>query len=171
DYGIAGEKAVGRRFHYALLDRGYEVSGNRAAKHFVGKLKLRAAFERLHADPAIAELPMSASLLLVASLDVGPAADRLAIGNLGSVQFHFDAVAFLKTADNHLDVLLSAARQQELFRLRIAIEAQRQIFFQDFRNRIAHAVLILARLRRDGICDGRLRDVDSGISDGRSLVV
>ena len=117
----------------------------------------RAARQRLHADPAIAELAVAAGLLLVAALHVGLAANGFAIGNLRRVQLHVHAVALLQAADDDFHVLLPRAGQQELLGLRIAIEAQRLILFQNLVHRVAHAVFVVARLGGNGVGNGRLR--------------
>ena len=77
-------------------------------------------------------------------------------GNLRRVQRHVDAVALLQPADDDFDVLLPGAGQQEFFRLRIAIEAQRLILFENLVDRVAHPVFVVARLGGDGIRDRRL---------------
>ena len=121
--------------------------------------KLAAARQRLHLDPAIAELPVAAGLLLVASLDVRPPADGFAIGNLRRFQGDIHAVALFQTADHDFHMLLPAARQQELAGLRVAVEAQRLVFFQDAVDGVAHTVFVVARLGFDGEGDGGLRAV------------
>ena len=67
-------------------------------------------------------------------------------------------------------MLLARARQQELARLRIAVEAQRLVLFQDPVYGVAHAVLVVARLGLDGERDGRLRQFDRRIVDVHALV-
>ena len=140
-----------------------------AAENLVGEFELGAARQRLHLDPAIAELPVTAGLLLVAALDVGLAANGLAVGDLGSLQRHLHAVALLHAADHNLDVLLAGAGQQELARLRVAVEAQRLVFFQNAVHGVAHAVLVVARLGLDGEGDGGLRQLHRRIAHIQAL--
>ena len=140
------------------------MSRNRAAENFVGEFELSAARQRLHADPAVAELAVAAGLLLVAALHVGLAANGLAIGNFRRVQLDIHAVALLQAADDHFDVLLAAAGEQKFLGLRIAIEAQRLIFFEDALDGVAQAVFILAALGRDRKRDRRLRQLHRRIS-------
>ena len=52
-------------------------------------------------------------------------------GILGALQLHIHAVALLQAADDDLHVLLPAAGEQEFLGLRVAIEAQRLVFFQN----------------------------------------
>ena len=148
---------------------GNEVLGNRAAEDLVGELEVAAARQRLHLDPAIAELAVAAGLLLVAALDVGPAADRLAIGNLRRLQGDIHAVALLQAADDDFDVLLPAAGQQELAGLRVAVEAQGLVLFQDAVDGVAHAVFVVARLGFDGEGDGGLGQLDRRVGDVEAL--
>src|SRR6185437_12291920 len=98
----------------ALFDRGDEVARDGAAEDLVDELEASAAFERLHADLAVAELAVAAGLLLVPSLHVGPAQDGLPVGHARSAQLDLDVVALLEPGDGDLDVLLAGAAQQEL---------------------------------------------------------
>ena len=50
---------------------GMKFLGMDAAEDLVDELELRAARQRLHLDPAIAELAVAAGLLLVPALHVG----------------------------------------------------------------------------------------------------
>ena len=72
-------------------------------------------------------------------------------GIFGAFSCDVHAVALLQPADDDFDMLLSGARQQKLVRLRVAIEAQRLVFFQHLLHRVAHAVFILPRLGGDGV--------------------
>ena len=86
------------------------------------------------------------------------------------MQLHVHAVALLQAADDDFHVLLTRAGQQELLGLRIAIEAQRRILFQNLVHRVAHAVFVVARLGRNGVRDGWLGQHYSRIGDRRSFV-
>src|SRR5262249_44721633 len=110
DHGKAGQVAVGGGFDDAFLDRGDVVLRDRAAENLVGELEIRPARQWLHADPAIAELPVAAGLFLVPALYVGFAPNGFAIRNLGGLQHDLDGVAFLQTADDDFDMLLALAR-------------------------------------------------------------
>src|SRR5581483_10383943 len=99
--------------------------------------------------PAIAELPVTAGLLLVPALYVGLAAYGFPIRDLRSVQFHVDAVALLYASDDHLHVLLTAAGEQEFLGLRIAVEPQGLVLFENALHRVAEPVLILPALGRN----------------------
>ena len=56
-----------------LLDRGDELAGDGAAHDLVDELEARAPLERLDAEGAHAELPVTAALLLVLALGLGGA--------------------------------------------------------------------------------------------------
>ena len=135
---------------------GMKFLRDRAAEDFVGEFELAAARQRLQANPAIAELAVAAGLFLVAALHVGPAANGFAIGNFGRMQLDVHAVAFLQAADDDFDVLLPAAGEQKFLGLRIAIEAQGLVFFENLVDGVAHAVFIVARLGGDREGDGGL---------------
>ena len=74
-------------------------------------------------------------------------------------------VALAKLGNDDLDMLLSGAREQKFFRLRIAPEAQRKILFENAVNCDANAIFIRARFwfdcERDrgfGNARGRVKD-------------
>ena len=66
-------------------------------------------------------------------------------------------------------MLLSAAGEQELAGLRVAVEAQGLVFFQDAVDGVAHAVFVVARLGFDGEGDGGLRQLDRRVGDVEAL--
>ena len=135
------------------------------------ELELAAARQRLHANPAVAELAVAAGLLLMPALHVSIAAHGLAVGDLGRMQLHIDVVLTPQTRHDDLDVLLPVARQQELLGLRIAVEAQARVLFENLVNGMPHAVFVGAGLGENGVGDGRLRQFDGRISDGRRFIV
>ena len=148
---------------------GMKFLGIEPPKISLANSKLLPRGQRLHLDPAIAELAVTAGLLLVAALDVGPAANGFAVGNLRRFQGDIHAVALLQAADHDFDMLLAAAGQQELAGLRVAVEAQGLVFFQDAVDGVAHAVFVVARLGFDGEGDGGLRQFDRRIGDVEAL--
>ena len=117
DDGISGEEATGGGFDDSLFDGGDVVLGDGAAEGVIDELKLSATGERRHSDFAIAELAVSAGLLLVASLHVGGAANGFAVGNLGRLEDDLGVVAALEFADDDFDVLLAGSGDQEVLGL------------------------------------------------------
>ena len=107
DHREAGEEAAHPRVLDALFDGGDELSRDRAAEDVVDELEIAAARQRLHLDLAVAELSVPAGLLLVAPVGLGRRGDRLAVGDAGRLQVHFDAEAPLQLRDGHFDVQLS----------------------------------------------------------------
>ena len=73
DDGEAEHAALLHRLVHALLDRGDELAGDRAADDLVDELEAAAALERLDAHERDAELPVAAGLLLVLALGLGVA--------------------------------------------------------------------------------------------------
>ena len=160
-HGIASQKALFGGFDDAFFNGRYEVARNGAAEDFVGELEFFAAREWFHADPAIAELAVTAGLFLVAALHTGGAADGFAVRNFRRVQLHFDTIAAFQAADDNFEMLLAIAGEQKLFGHGVAIEAQRAIFFEDLVNGRAEAVFITAGFCGDGVGDGRFWDFNA----------
>src|SRR5204862_765860 len=133
------------------------VLGNGSAKNIIDEFEVAAAWQRLHLDLAIAVLSMATGLLLVTALHVGFAADRLPIRNLGRFEHDFSVVTLLELCHHNFDVLLACARNEKLLGLRIAIEAQHGVFFNQFMNAIGELVSIGASLGLDRDSDRRLQ--------------
>jgi hypothetical protein len=84
DHRKAGQVAARRRLDNALFNGRNEIPRHRAAEDFVAKLEPAAARQRLHANLAVAKLPVAAGLLLVPSLRLGLAANVSRYGTLGA---------------------------------------------------------------------------------------
>ena len=85
DDGVACEISSGGGFDNPLFNGRYEIAGNGAAENFIDKLKLPAARQRFHLDPAVSKLPVAARLLLVPALNIRFPADGFPIGHFGSL--------------------------------------------------------------------------------------
>jgi hypothetical protein len=66
-------------------------------------------------------------------------------------------------------VQLSRTRKQELFRLRIAAEVKRRIFFENLVQRDADLLFVLARLRLNRKGNRRFGILDRVVNDRRCL--
>ena len=97
------------------------------------------------------------------------AANGFAVRNFRRFQFDLHSVAALQTADDDLEMLLPVARQQKLLCLRIAIEAQREIFFENLGQGGAQAVFVVARLGGHGVGDGWFGKFDAADKRRSSL--
>ncbi len=75
----------------ALLHRGDELGGDGAALDLADELEV-AVFQRLHVAGDTAVLPGTTGLLLVGVVELGPLADRLAIGHLRRAGLHLGVV-------------------------------------------------------------------------------
>ena len=75
----------------ALLDRGDELAGDRAADDLVDELEAAAALERLDPHERDAELAVTAGLLLVLALGLGLVRDGLAVRDLHVLGLDLDA--------------------------------------------------------------------------------
>ena len=149
---------------------GHELPRNRTAEDVVLELEVAAARQRLHADLAVAELPVAARLLLVAAVCLGGGRDGLAVRDPGRLQVHLYAEAPLQLGDRDFDVELALAGQQQLVRLRVARVADRRIFLPQPLHRRADLVLVAAALRLDGVGEHRLGKLDLGELHGGGLL-
>ena len=174
DDRVAGEIAAGGGLDDALFDGGDEVAGDGAAEDFVAELEAAAAGQWLHANLAVAELAVAAGLLLVASRRLDLGADGLAVRHLGRFERDLGVVALFEAADDGLDVRLAGAGDEELVGLRVAEEADEQVFFHELVNGGGELVFVGAGLGLDGVGHGRLGqrmqiDLDVGAFDAKGV--
>ena len=151
-----------------FLDGGDEVARDCAAEDFAGELEACAAGHGLHANLAVAELAVAAGLLFVASRRLDLGADGFAIGHLGGFERDFGVVALFEAADDGLDVRLAGAGDEELVGLRVAEEADEQVFFHQLVDGGGELVFVGAGLGLDGVGHGRLGQRDRDRSGSRS---
>jgi hypothetical protein len=91
-----GQIPARRRVLDSFFHRRNIVPGNGPAKNVVHEFKFSATWQRLHLDFAIAVLAVATGLLLVASLDIGAAANGFAIRHLRGFENYFRVVALLQ---------------------------------------------------------------------------
>src|SRR6185369_10567391 len=92
-----------------LLHRRNELAGDDAADDAIDELEPRAARQRRHLDPGVAELPAPPRLFLQAALRFGSALDRFLVRDLRRFQLDVDAELALQLLDRDLDVQLADA--------------------------------------------------------------
>ena len=165
---ISSQKAARGGVFDSFFYGGNEVARDGSAENVVDEFEFDfgVARQRLHLDFAVAVLAVASGLLFVASLDVGFAANRFAIRNLGRFQHDFGVIALLHLRNYDFDVLLSGACDQKFFGLRIAEEAQHGIFFHQLVQPNAELVFVRAALRLNGEGDGWFGQLHCGIADG-----
>ena len=146
------------------------VARDRAAENVVNELDAFAAFDGLHLDAADAELAVAAGLFFVFAFGVGFAANGFAIRNLGRLEREIDVVALVKLGDDDFDVLLAGAGEEKFFRLRIARETQRGVFFENFVDRDADFVFVGAGFWLDRKGDRGFGDLRGAVEDRRGFV-
>src|SRR6267142_3519691 len=123
------------RFLNSFFDRWNKIPRNRTAEDFVYEFKVATARQWLHADFAITILAVTAALLLVLTLNIGPSLDRFTIWDLRGVQKHFHAVSLLQSRDCHFHVHLALARNEKLFGLGFARVSQPEVFIHELVDR------------------------------------
>ncbi len=114
DHWISGKRPASRRVTNPLLNRRTPLLWNCPTKDSVLELKTGPARQWLKDAFAVSKLSTSTGLLLMASLHLGPGADRLPVGHLRLMEHHFDVVPMLQLRDHRLDVLLACSTQLEL---------------------------------------------------------
>ncbi len=87
-------------------------------------------------------------------LDLG--ADGFAVRHLGSLEGDFGVVALFEAADDGFNVRLAGAGDEELVGLRVAEEADEQVFFHELVDGGGELVFVGAALGLDGVGHGRL---------------
>ena len=87
---------------------------------------------------------------------LGLGADGFAVGHLGRLERDFGVVALFEAADDGLDVRLAGAGDEELVGLRVAEEANEQVFFHQLVDGGGELVFVGAGLGLDGVGHGRL---------------
>src|SRR5439155_4411899 len=114
DDGVTRQEAAAARVLNALFHGRNERWGNGSSENVVHELEIRTAAERLNADLAVAELAVSAGLLLVPSVRLGRRLDGLAVRNTRRLEVHVHPKPAFQLRDGDLDVHLPLSRQQKL---------------------------------------------------------
>ncbi len=148
---------------------GMKLRGMAPPKTLSSNSKSLPRGERLHLDPDVAELAAAAGLLLVPALDVGLAFDRLLVGDLRRLEVDVDVVALLEPLGDDPDVELAVAGDEELGRVRVAIEPDRRVFLDDPVRRRRDPVLVGPGLGLDGERNGRFGELDRREGDPGAL--
>src|SRR5690349_17999069 len=94
------KRALVHRFAHTFLDGRYPLLGNGAAVDLLLEHEALAARQRLDLDDHVAELAMTARLLLVAAVLPDRFADGFAITDGWRVRLHLDAVTALQPRDD-----------------------------------------------------------------------
>ena len=106
--------------------------------------------------PHLRELPGAAGLLLVAVAGLGPAADRLAVGDAGLLQLDGDAEPARQPLDDHLQVDLALAGHDRLVHLVVHPGAEGGVLLLERRQADRELVLVALGAQPEG-------DVDVGM--------
>ena len=151
---VAGNDAVLHGLLDTLVHGGDQRARNAAAHDLVHKLIAIARAvgpdERLNAQPAVAILTGTASLLLVAALGTRRAADGLAIRNADRHAFGHDLGAILQTVEQHRNLRLTNGGDNGLARLLVTIDAHGRIGLACLLDKRVELFFVPAILSLDG---------------------
>src|SRR3954463_5546726 len=103
-------------FQHPFFDRRNEIPWNGAPHDMVDELKPLSTGKRVELKPTIAELSMSAGLLLVFPLGLRRAPNGLFVGDFRSMNDDFSAILALKLFKCHIHVQLSHPAEDHLLR-------------------------------------------------------
>src|SRR4029453_16277444 len=112
-----------------LVHRRPEPLRDHAADDLVDELVAGVPLDRLEHDVAVAELPPTARLLLVAAMALRLLADRLEVRHAGRIEVDLDPEAALEPVDRDLNVHLRHPREELLAGLRVAAELEGRVLF------------------------------------------
>ena len=86
----------------------------------------------------------------------GLGANGFKVGNLGRFERDLGVIALFEAADDGLDVRLACAGDEELVGLRVAVEADEQVFFHELVDGGRELVFVGAGFGLDGVGHGGL---------------
>ena len=151
---VAGNDAVLHSLLNALVHGGDQRTRNATAHDLVYKLITVARTvgpnERLNAQPAVAILTGTASLLLVTALGTRRAADGLAIRNADRHAFGHDLGTVLKAIEQDRNLRLTNGGDDSLAGLLVAVDAHSRIGLACLLDKRVELLFVAAVLGLDG---------------------
>ena len=153
DTGKPGQYTLGGGFEDSFFNRRDVRTRNRTADNGVHKFKSGAPRLRLELNPAIAELAVSAGLLLMPALNPNLFLYGFPVWHLGDVEHGFDIEFSLQLFDRDFDVDLAGAGEQNFLRFGVAVELQTHVFFHQFGERTEDLVFIPLGFGGQGVGD------------------
>ena len=171
DHGIARQHALGQILAQALFNRRYEVARYSAADDLIHEFELAITVEdRLELYPYVAELAVTAGLLLVTALNLDGLADGLAIRDLGILKHGLCAELGLQLLIGDFQMQFAHTGKQRLGGKLALCDAQRGILDSQAgqtREYLVFAAGLLGVYRQR---DARLRELDHRVADGLGRV-
>src|SRR6185369_17772992 len=180
NYRESGQESLLGSLLYTLVDSWYVLAGDDTADDLVFKDIPFAARHGRHLYPAVAILSASTRLLLVLTLDLDAAANRLQIRDFGGLEQNLDIEFPLQFLDDNVKMHLPHTRYDELFCLLVPVRFESRLLLDHLVKGTVDLVLIVLGLGLDGIGDHRLEQgsrfendrsgrITEGISGNRLL--
>ena len=126
---ITGQNALADAVAQALFNGRDEVLRHAAADRLIREDHLFGLGLRLEADVNIAELAVTAGLLLVTAVDLDLLLDRLAVRDLGGLENSLDLILALELCHEDGQLHIADARNDELLGLGIVAVGEGLVFF------------------------------------------
>ena len=168
DHRITGQHTLFCGQTNALFNGREEVLRDTAAEDLFLKDDLLAV-AGLEVDDDIAELAMTAGLLLMTALLLAGLADGLAVGDAGSLQADLDAELVLQLGLDDVQMLLTQTTDDLLVSLGVVLVAQGGVFFHQAGQRTADLALVAFLGHGDGHEQAGQREDRCGHWSGQNL--
>src|SRR3990167_7181942 len=143
-YRVARGDAPFHRLHDPLFHGGYEVLGNRSAHYVVYEFETPSPGERFYLEPRVAVLAPPARLLYVFAFGLGLSLHGFFVRHPRLLELDVYPVRVPQFIDNHLDVGLSGARNEELLRFLVEPVMYGRVFFHDPGERRGQLILVVS---------------------------
>ena len=168
DHRVTSEHAFLHGLLHALVDRGNKATGDSAALDLVDELVARP-WVRGDAQPAVAELPGAARLLLMTALSLGGLADGLAIRDAHRHEANVDARLLLAAGNEHANLRVAHRGEHGLVRFLVALDVDRRVVFRRAGKKRPELVffLLVDGLDRDRVLRHRQRQRIDGDLAGK----
>ena len=160
DHRVACKHALFNAVAQTLFNCGEEVLRHGAADNFLGENEI-VALAGLEADEHIAELTVSAGLLLVSALNLDLLADGLSVCDLRHAEIDLNAELVLELGNDNIKVLLAETGENLLAGLFVNDERNCRILFEEPEQ--ARRDLLFVALLADFDCHGQAggRELDA----------
>src|SRR5664280_1426960 len=126
---VSSQAALAHGLQHTLFDSRDELPGDCSPEHLVLKDPASTTCIWFHINPAMTELAMATSLLLVLALHVCLALDRLTVWYPGHFQVDVHAKFLLKTLHDNLKMGFTQPTENRFMGLRILVDDHSGFFF------------------------------------------
>ena len=161
---IHGRISSNHTFFLGLLDtffnRRNKIPGNGSSEYFILKLKIFPSRKRFHFYLDISILTAPSCLLFVLALNIRFSSNGLFVGNFWGFEKDIDAIFFLQSIGDDLNMKLTISRNDQFISFWISFYSYSRIFFCDAMNGLRNSILISTGLWFNSKRDRRFRKIN-----------